>query len=77
MAKWVEALQSWSTFCAIQPDAIFTVPSGLIFDLNKFLSKMCTLDIMELVEEFTEYQGIDKFIEMVSRFLYSRLLQFL
>ena len=65
MAKWAEALQSWNIFCSTRADKIFTQPSGLDFNMTQFKSKMCSLDILKLTDELTEFQGIDKLIEQV------------
>ena len=78
MARWTEALQSWNTFCSTQSDFLFTVPPGLDFNLSQFKFQMCSVDVMKLIDEFTQSQGIDELIDLVSEFyMFNALVHFI
>ncbi|CAL1527412.1 unnamed protein product [Lymnaea stagnalis] len=57
---WGQAFKSWSTFCNTPANDILTVPPGLNFNVSLFLANVCKVDIEELGQEMSRYQGIDR-----------------
>lgn len=57
---WGQAFQSWSIFCNTPANDILTVPPGLNFNISLFLANVCKVDIEELGQEMSRYQGIDR-----------------
>ncbi|KAH9491890.1 hypothetical protein Btru_029795, partial [Bulinus truncatus] len=64
--RWGEDFQSWTMFCSSDVADIMTVPPSLNFNVSEFKWKMCNINLEELGQEMSQYQGTDKLNELMS-----------
>ncbi|KAK7002956.1 ATP-binding cassette sub- A member 12 [Biomphalaria glabrata] len=59
-ARWVNAFQSFSTFCSTKATDLLTTAPGSDLDVNVLLRKICSIQIENIGSEFTSYQGFNR-----------------
>ncbi|KAK7500956.1 hypothetical protein BaRGS_00007836, partial [Batillaria attramentaria] len=66
LARWTGAMASWDTFCSADPTTLMTAPPGSPLDVNDVFSRLCSINITELMIELNSYQGQDRLNALMS-----------
>ncbi|XP_070186023.1 uncharacterized protein [Littorina saxatilis] len=66
LARWAPAMASWETFCSHDPNALLTAPPGSRLSVVDVFTRLCSLNVTEMMIELNQYQGMDKLEAVMS-----------